>query len=177
MTWDPTTGPLADFWPTLTPPYEVDMTDMSDNITANFNALWNDQYAGYSSYIPGVTASVTNPTLGTGPAPLGRFKVFGGNMCHVAVSITWGTSPSVGSGTYRVSLPVAWVNDGISPLFSSDLVIIGTGEYNLVCKTLDTTHVVFSRGDGSSNQVGAAYPSAPTSNWILLFSGVYRCAT
>lgn len=58
----------------------------------------------WTAYTPTLTASTTNPSLGTGPTQLGRFTRIGRTVIGTA-KLKFGTSPSAGSGFYRVSLP------------------------------------------------------------------------
>jgi hypothetical protein len=61
----------------------------------------------WTSYTPVLTASVTNPTLGTGSSQVGSYARIQ-NLIIYRFRISFGTSGiSTGSGTYRVSLPVA----------------------------------------------------------------------
>lgn len=58
------------------------------------------------SYTPTLTATVTNPTLGTGSVVSGRYKLIG-DICFAFVSIRFGTSGvAAGTGSYLISLPV-----------------------------------------------------------------------
>jgi len=60
----------------------------------------------FSTYTPALTATSSNPTLGSGSTAQGRYYRYG-RMVHVEVVIRFGTSGvAVGSGFYEVSLPV-----------------------------------------------------------------------
>ena len=60
----------------------------------------------WTSYTPVLTASVTNPTLGTGSQQLGSFARIQ-NLIICRFYIAFGASgTNAGSGSYRVSLPV-----------------------------------------------------------------------
>jgi hypothetical protein len=59
-----------------------------------------------STWTPALTASVTNPTLGTSPIQTGTYLQVGKWVIALAL-IRFGTgSPTAGSGTYSISLPV-----------------------------------------------------------------------
>lgn len=61
----------------------------------------------WTSYTPSLTASTTNPTLGTGSAASGAYCRIG-KIVHFRASVTFGTSDvNAGSGFYFISLPVA----------------------------------------------------------------------
>lgn len=81
-------------------------------------SLWNTQvkdnllefasfFSGWTAYTPTMTATTTNPNIGSTGAANGRYiKV--GRMVMFTISITSGGSGiAAGSGTYRVSLPIA----------------------------------------------------------------------
>lgn len=58
------------------------------------------------TYTPTVTASTTNPTLGTGSTATGRYTLRNGTWCDVRGLIKFGSSGAVaGSGAYSISLP------------------------------------------------------------------------
>lgn len=68
------------------------------------NAL---MYGDWASYTPALTASTTSPTLGTGSFVSGAYMKVGRTIIGRA-RIQFGTSgTAAGSGTYRISLPVA----------------------------------------------------------------------
>lgn len=68
----------------------------------------------YVAYTPVLTASTTNPTLGTGAVVTGSYCVIG-DMVHYIAYIKFGTSGvSAGSGEYYVSLPVSASTSGAS---------------------------------------------------------------
>lgn len=75
---------------------------------------WNDLvdevngYTGaWTSWTPALTASTTNPTLGTGGSTSGKYVKIGRTVMGWGY-IKFGTSgQAAGSGTYLVSLPVA----------------------------------------------------------------------
>lgn len=75
-------------------------THVTPLVTQTGNA-WN-------TYTPTLTASSSNPTLGTGNAVAGEWRyVDNGDWVMAQGKIVFGTSGvAVGSGTYRVSLPV-----------------------------------------------------------------------
>lgn len=61
---------------------------------------------GFVSYTPALTATTTDPTLGTGSVATGRYFQFG-KFVIANFAIKFGTSgTNAGSGAYRVSLPV-----------------------------------------------------------------------
>ena len=69
-------------------------------------ATMNSIGAAWETWTPALTASTTNPTLGTASVVAGKYTRI--NKLIVAnFSITFGTSGvNAGSGTYRISVPV-----------------------------------------------------------------------
>jgi hypothetical protein len=62
--------------------------------------------SAWSTYTPQLTASTTNPTLGTGSVVNGSYVRYGRTV-HLNVNIKFGTSGvNAGSGFYHISLPV-----------------------------------------------------------------------
>lgn len=103
----------------------------ADNSTYTYNgSSWirSVQTAVGTAYTPAFTAVTTNPTLGTGGFPeLTGMYSQNGNIVTGYVLISAGTSGSaVGSGVYRVSLPVtARMN-----VYTNRGVVIGSGFYS-----------------------------------------------
>ncbi len=64
--------------------------------------------AAWLSHTPVLTASVTNPTLGSGSRQEGRYLSGVGDFIVYRFLVQFGTSgTNAGSGQYRISLPVA----------------------------------------------------------------------
>lgn len=71
--------------------------------------VFDDLYSRgtWQSYTPALSTDNTQPNLGTSPTQFGIYAILGGKTCVCNFKITWGTSPSVGTGLYLISLPVA----------------------------------------------------------------------
>lgn len=97
----------------------------------------------WTPYTPALTASVTNPTLGSGSSAVGRYTQIG-NLVVVHIDISFGTSGvGAGSGYYIVSVPVTGYDDGVG--FSAVapcgfLQDISTGARRLVSAFWDNTN-------------------------------------
>jgi hypothetical protein len=75
----------------------------ADSTTAT-GLKWNND--AWISFTPTLTASTTNPTLGTGSNRLGYYTQIG-KLIIYAFEVRFGSSgASAGSGNYRISLPV-----------------------------------------------------------------------
>lgn len=65
-------------------------------------------YGLRGSWTPTLTATTTNPTLGTGPTQTGAYTLQNGTMdCLVIIAFGTG-APTAGSGTYLISLPTGF---------------------------------------------------------------------
>lgn len=63
--------------------------------------------SGLTAFTPALTASTTNPTLGSGNTDQGQYET-DGQWCRGTADIIWGTTGlNVGVGSYFISLPVA----------------------------------------------------------------------
>lgn len=120
--------------------------------------VWGTAFPGYTAYTPVLTASTTNPTLGTGSVASGRYIRRGKEVSGHATIIFGTSGVAAGSGTYFISLPVAQrtADAGSPPLRRS----LGTAE-------------LF---DSSASTPAAAMTITPASNpnvaAIRVFSGV-----
>ena len=96
----PTTPVLALPYPALSaaPNVPADVQALADRLEAVLGTAW-------TVYSPALTASVTNPGLGTGNTANGRYKKVGLTV-HFDAAIRFGTGMAAGAGTYFVSLPV-----------------------------------------------------------------------
>lgn len=101
----------------------------------------------WTAYTPTLTATTTNPTLGTGPTQSGRWSQFG-KLVTGQASIIFGTSPTAGSGTYLVLLPAA---------VASSLVIVGN-------------FMVFD-SSGSTWRAGSIQQGASNTTAVLVMGG------
>lgn len=61
--------------------------------------------AAWNAFTPTVTGTTANPSFGSGSVMNGRYQQVGKTV-RFAISITVGTSPTRGSGSYRFALPV-----------------------------------------------------------------------
>lgn len=69
------------------------------------HARHNEFEGQWPSYTPALTAATTNPSLGTSPTQIGSYTRVGRQISGLA-TIVFGTTPSAGSGEYRIGLPV-----------------------------------------------------------------------
>ena len=72
----------------------------------------------WTNYTPTLTASTTNPTLGTGSSTVGRYSQVGKTVTGYGAILFGSSGAAAGNGEYLVSLPVARINGGEQPLGS-----------------------------------------------------------
>lgn len=141
------------------------------------DALTNLQSA-WTSYTPALTASTTNPTLGTGSSVGGAYHQFGKTVFGTA-NVTFGTSGVVvGSGRYAISLPVA---------ASTTFVVVGEGFYTdasgpttflFICRLLTSTTFAMYLDNQTAGVfgVGSAAPVVPAASDSMNLKFHYQAA-
>lgn len=58
-------------------------------------------------YTPSMTATTTNPTIGNGTLT-GRYRLIGGDLMYVTISLVVGSTTTVGVGAYSFSFPAGF---------------------------------------------------------------------
>lgn len=145
----------------------------------------------WETWTPTLTASTTNPTLGSGAVQAGRYQRIGNGMVAFSATIIFGTSGvAAGSGLYTISLPVAPVGAGT---FAGIQQVTGTIEdtsagTRLSCSgwiqdgTTGIVRLIYGGGtgavtDSSTNcSVGSGTPWTWAASDRLDFSGTYMIA-
>lgn len=93
----------------------------------------------FTTYTPTLTATVTNPTLGSGATSSGRYAQ-SGKLVFVTVLILFGSGMTAGSGTYQIALPVtaatAAVNQGVPLGFGW---LVGTSRIHTLIDFVDNS--------------------------------------
>lgn len=137
----------------------------------------------WSTYTPALTATTTNPTLGTGGSfeTTGRYEQVGKTV-RFSIIVRFGTAGvAAGSGSFRVSLPVAARSVPLGSLSST--VIEGGGyvqddnaglHYHVVPELITTTTVALIR-DGAAAVTHNA-PFAWAASDSIRISGTYEAA-
>ncbi len=138
--------------------------------------------AAYATYVPTVTASVTNPTLGSGPTQNGNWMATG-KLVHAYGRIQLGAGATAGSGTYSILLPTpastAAVNAaghvGVCQLLRPGALLVNT-----YAELGDSTHFLMRHPaawpSGASAVVTDAVPWAWQASDIIDFVIVYAGA-
>jgi hypothetical protein len=88
-------------------PAQLVALDTGELWAKNTGGVWNTMgMVGTQLYTATLTATTTNPTLGSGGLAEGRYTIFNGKWCAIRGTIKFGTSGvSAGSGQYLVNLP------------------------------------------------------------------------
>jgi hypothetical protein len=142
---------------------------LAEDVDADISALM----AALGTYTPVLSATTTNPTMGT--STLAGSYIDMGHLVMVRTVITIASGFSAGSGVYRVSLPVApKVNSLISATFfdqSASQYYPGHARCTLAATTGDNMRIGLA---GSAAQLGAAAPVVPASGDIIILHGMYE---
>jgi hypothetical protein len=139
-------------------------------------ATMNTIGAAWETWTPALTASTTNPTLGTGSTAAGRYgrvnKTVFGN-CR----IFFGTSgTNAGSGFYFVSLPVTAQGSGVMGGYGY-IYDASTGLVRHTAIALDsTTRVALYLENATNYAVGAGNPWAWAASDQIQFYFEYEAA-
>lgn len=93
-----------------------------------------------TSFTPVLTATVTSPNLGTSPTAT-AFWAQVGKLIYTRMDITFGTSPTAGSGTYLLALPVTAILVSGPISMHCRLFDSASNAVFPICVLADSTHV------------------------------------
>jgi len=110
---------------------------------------------GEEPYTPVLTASTTNPSLGTGGSAVGGWQRVTGSLIWWWAVITFGTSPDPGEGYYQVSVPQDPVREPGR--------VVGDGTILDVSNTLELRPVVA----GCAADLAVAFGGAPSRPFLF----------
>lgn len=123
------------------------------------------------TWTPALTASGGSPTAGTGATVIGQYAYRPGGWLRWKVHIIHGTSPSWGTGTLSISLPVAPAANE-NHIGAGRLVDSGTANYARHCIwDSGTTFQMISEG---GTAVGGTTPFTVAVNDVISVGGEYR---
>jgi len=140
---------------------------MNTHIRDNQKAL-SDAWASYS---PTWTASTTNPTLGNGGL-IGTY-LNAGKLVMYRIRVAFGSTTTVGSGTYTWTLPVAAITTSVP---------VGMAVCFDASAVTNNTRQAFSTASGISlqSEAGAAVTHASPFAWatgdLITITGTYEAA-
>jgi hypothetical protein len=141
-------------------------------------------FTSFASYTPALTATTTNPSLGTtGALAEGGYCQVGtgsGSLVRGRADIQFGSGMSQGSGSYRISLPVA------ANTSRTTFTVIGTASvYNGagggikvgVVILVDSTHAqVFIPAGAPNHIIGSGLPGNWAANDSISYDFAYEAA-
>lgn len=127
--------------------------------------------AGWVAFTPTLTASVSDPDLGTDPVVQGRWRLDAGVVAWQA-AIVFGTGSSPGSGIYNVTLPMP------ATAFLAGIINALCGTVQMTDASANIAHLGVVHSDGAMVAHGAAnvtdaVPWAWADGDALLFGGIY----
>lgn len=100
------------------------VNDGDDILASQQNDIANALNGPWTAFTPALTATTSNPTLGSGSIAYGRYKVQASGLVEGQGQISFGSSgTAAGSGNYLVSLPSA----AKAPQSPQTSVIVGSG--------------------------------------------------
>lgn len=131
------------------------------------------------TFTPTLTATTTNPTLGTGSGQAARYTLFGGKFCHFRGTVLFGTSGNnQGSGQYLIALPFTAVNQ-----ISGGVSTVGAGAIRCAGSNSPATFYIAAGSTTMAGMTtsGAALASGAPGAWgtsgdYLSFSMTYETA-
>ena len=147
-TWEPTSTPAV-----------------GDRIPVAFA----NAFGAASTYTPTLTATSSNPTLGSGAVRLGRyFRVQKQGWLSVQIWVA-SSGYAAGTGTYEIDLPAGWTPVTPPRPLLTALIALGGANPTAYTARVETggTKVRLYRGDASAALAGATL----TANSTIEFSG------
>lgn len=135
----------------------------------------SDIGGAWTSWTPTLTASTTNPTLGTGSDASGRYAQINKSVFFYA-TFTFGTGAAAGTGSYQISLPITaknalnvvgsgWLYDSSANRLETCVVRLGATTYAWCYQTATSTY-----------QTQAAQPWTWAQGDVITIFGTYEAA-
>jgi hypothetical protein len=140
-------------------------------------ATLNTIGAAWETWTPTLTASTTNPTLGTGSSAAGRYgrvnkEVYGN------AQISFGTSgTNAGSGFYYVSLPVTAQASGVViGTYQAYDASTGTVDVGMILADTTSRAAFYRNGVGGNGVIGSTIPWAWAASDFIRIWFTYEAA-
>lgn len=128
---------------------------------------------GWIAYTPSWTATTANPTIGNGTVDGAYQKI--GRMVSFRARILFGSTTTVGTGTYLLSVPFATPASVPPQVVHAVFSDASTAFWYRFAGYLPTSSNVLQFPLGSGvDQWGAAVPVVPANGDIMTVSGVYE---
>jgi hypothetical protein len=135
--------------------------------------------AVWANYVPALTATTTNPTLGVASSITGRYCVIG-KFVWATVQITFGSSGvNAGSGTYEISVPVnigAEMDDVVLTIGTALCIDSGTNRKVGAVRTGVGVGVIRIQSDAQTGNVSNSVPWTWAANDEIELTFAYESA-
>lgn len=139
-------------------------------------------FGGWTTYTPALTSTGTTPNLGTNGTTRGVYAQIG-KIVHANINVKFGsTSASVGTGNYRISLPVTGVSGNNGYIIGHghiyDANITGLWEVNALQVSTTTFRMIYVNSNNSYGEASATGPqtTAPDTNDYYNLNIFYEAA-
>lgn len=152
---------------------QVTALQMNTEVRDQMNAL----LAAPTSYTPTWTASTTNPTIGNGTIT-GEWWTIGNKFLRVVITITVGSTTTVGTGNYSIGLPSAGGTPaaGRKSLTGTFYDTSVPNTYVIVGEVNGTNTMSLTNGGFPVGNITAAAPVVPANGDQYHFDIEYRIA-
>lgn len=146
----------------------VTAAQLNAQVRDNFKAIGDP----WTSYTPTWTASTTNPTIGNGTL-LGSYSQ-AGKLVHFRIRVTFGSTSTVGSGTYFWTLPVTAISTHIA--VAQGFIRNSAGSTRAYRFARTSASGIIALEDASGAAVTHAVPLAWANGDIIDINGTYEAA-
>lgn len=135
----------------------------------------SDGGPAFKTYTPAWTSSGTNPGLGNGTA-FGRYQRMGRQVLFLA-EVTLGSTSTNGSGSYRISLPIAPKTGPTSVAFVRVTDPVFAESYQGQALLNSSTPTLTIQGAADLDTVSPTVPATPVTGTIYRLFGSYETAS
>lgn len=128
----------------------------------------------WSSYTPTWTATTTSPTLGNGTI-VGKYVVHGKTV-HYRIVVTFGSTTSVGSGTYLFTPPVAPSITAHQPAGLAEAYDVSAVVVTMMFARFNNSTTQIACRTTAGTDLGNAVPYTWATGDTIIISGTYEAA-
>jgi hypothetical protein len=166
----------------ITAPVEgmVAYLEDTDTLTTYTGSAWvtTAQLGAWGTYTPTLTASSSDPTLGSGSSATGHYTRIGRTIIG-RLRVAFGTSgTAAGSGTYRLSLPVTPATPTVSQIVGSGSVRDSSSGNSVLVSAINGSGDTFiTMNAEGAVAVGSAAPFAWSTQDSIGIEFTYEAAT
>lgn len=143
-------------------------------------AIMNQIGATWEAYTPALTASVTNPTLGTGSTTYGYYTRIQKFVMGIAYFAFGSAGTSAGSGDYYISLPVSATTTAGQNIITGYAWLYDASAaagWSAISQTYTATTAGFYKSTGDATiTIGSGNPFAWAANDQFRYEFIYQAA-